>query len=251
MLTPAKRAAIAALVWVCGASVATAQIVVLSARGPSAAAFPPGAVLAPARVITLRAGDQLEILDAAGSHALSGPATITAGQITTGTKVAALQEIFRRANANRPGIAAVRGFTLDEGKPAPPAEVPPLWRLDVVAWQQAEPSDAHNFCVVRGHAPVLTRSGGGDGRLVIYQDGGKSSRTLAWPAGSRDLVWPSDLAYSDGQLFTLNLDAAGATQVRWRTIAPDASSLTELASALLDNGCYDQLDTLQSQVAAK
>lgn len=243
--------AVAAGLVFAAASAAGAQIVVLEARGPSSAAFPQGAVLPANRMISLKAGDHLEVLDAAGSHVLNGPVSMVAGQVDTGSKVA-LQEIFRRANASRPGIAAVRGFSLDEGKAAPPPEVPPLWRLDVVAWQQAEPSDSHNFCVQKGQAPVLTRAAaGGEGKLVIFDDASHASRTVSWPAGARDLVWPRDIAFSDGQLFGLNLDSAGATSVRWRTIPSEAASLTAIASALLDNGCYDQLDSLQSQVATK
>ena len=242
--------AAAALIVVFAASAAGAQIVVLEARGPSAAAYPQGAVLPANRIISLKAGDRLEVLDAAGSHVLNGPLTLPAGQVDTGSK-AALQDIFRRANANRPGIAAVRGFSLDDGK-SPPPDVPPLWRLDVAAGEQAEPADSHNFCVQQGQAPVLTRaSAANEGKLVISDDATHASRTVAWAAGARDLVWPRDLTFTDGQLFGLNLDSAGATMVRWRTIPSDGTSLTAVARALLDNGCYDQLDSLQSQVATK
>lgn len=232
------------------AGAAQAQIVVLSARGPSAGAFPQGSVLSPNRPISLRAGDQLEVLDAAGSHVLSGPATVSPGRIDAGSR-AGLQDIFRRANASRPSIAAVRGFSLDEGKPAAAPEAPPLWRLDVSAWQQAEPMDNHNFCVVRGQTPVLTRaSDKNDGALVIYRETDQSSRTVPWPAGANNLAWPAGLPIADNATYDLNLDAVGATKVRWRVIET-GGSLTKLAGALLDNGCYDQLDTLQSQVAAK
>jgi hypothetical protein len=233
------------------ASAASGQIVVLSARGPSAGAYPQGSVLAPNRAIALKAGDQLTVLDGAGSHLLSGPATITASQIDVGAR-AGLQEIFRKANASRPGIAAVRGFSLDEGKAAAPAaEAPPLFRLDVSAWQQAEPMDGHNFCVVRGQRPVLTRaSDHNEGSLAIVRDGEQSTHTVLWPAGSRDLAWPADLEVADGATYALNLDAAGATRVRWRLV-DGSGGLTQLASALLDDQCYDQLDALQSQVAAK
>ena len=254
MLSPAKSAAVAGLFWLCGASLATAQIVVLNARGPSAAAFPQGAVLAPNRMISLRAGDQLEILDAAGSHVLNGPTTVAAGRMDTGSK-AGLQDIFRRANASRPGIAAVRGFSLTEAAPPPaPAatEAPPLWRLDVSALQEGEPSDAHNFCVMKGQTPVLTRGAAkNDGSLVIYQEANQATRTVAWAAGVQNLNWPDALPVADGTVYDLNLDSAGAATVRWRTIPSGAASLTQLASALLQNGCYDQLDTLQMQFAAK
>lgn len=242
---------LAALGGVVAASAVAAQIVVLDARGPSAAAFPQGSVLPANRTLSLKAGDRLEVIDAAGSHVLNGPLTISAGKVDTGSKVA-LQDIFRRANANRPGIAAVRGFSLDEGKTPPPPEVPPLWRLDVSAWQQAEPTDSHDFCVQKGHSPVFTRAtSNAEGKLVISESASHASRTITWLAGARDLAWPHDIAFTDGQLFGLNLDSAGATMVRWRTIPAGQTSLTSVASALLDNGCYDQLDSLQSQVAAK
>jgi len=249
MKSPARSMVFAAVVWVCGAVAASAQIVVLNARGPSAGAYPQGAVLAAGRVITLKAGDQLEVVDAAGSHVLNGPLSLPAGQIASGSK-AALQDIFRRANASRPGIAAVRGFSLEEAKPPAPTDIPPLWRLDVPSWQQAEPSDARNFCVMRGQAPVLTRAAAGaEGKLVIYQDSTHATRVVTWPATARALTWPVNLSFADGELFSLNLDATGATQVRWRTIPAESPNLTSLAEGLLDNGCYDQLDTLQSQVA--
>lgn len=242
---------LAALAVVVAASGAAAQIVVLEARGPSAAAYPQGSVLSPGRMIALKAGDHLEVIDASGSHVLNGPAMMPAGQVDTGSK-AALQDIFRRANASRPTIAAVRGFSLDEGKAPPVPDVPPLWRLDVKAWQQNEPMDYHNFCVAAGHAPVLTRSATADpGTLEIYKESTKTTRSVTWPAGARDLTWPQDLTWTEGELFALNLDAAGGTEVRWRTVPASATSVTALAESLLDNGCYDQLDSLQSQVNAK
>ncbi len=251
MGSPAKTAAVAAMVWIVGLSAASAQVVVLNARGPSSASYPQGAVLAPGRLISLKIGDQLEVLDAAGSHVLKGPASLQAGQISTGSK-AALQDVFRRANASRPGIAAVRGFTLDDGRTPAPIEVPPLWRLDVVSWQQGEPSDPRNFCVERGRIPVLTRATtASEGRLAIYQDSTHVSRVLPWPAGARDIAWPNSLTHADGDLFSINLDDAGATTVRWRTVPAESANLTALATTLLDNGCYDQLDSLQTQVAGK
>jgi len=244
-----RRIAVTALCWSCGVSLAAAQVVVLDARGPSSSLYPQGAVLAPDRTITLKAGDQLEVLDAAGSHILTGPAVIRAGQVDTGAK-AALKDIFRRANASHPGIAAVRGFALqgdtppqtDAGAPAP------LWRLDVPTWQAAEPNDTPNFCVPQGHAPVLTRAAAqSQGSLVIYRDGSRMGKTLAWPAGAHDLPWPEALPVADGDSYALNLNASGATVVRWRLIPAQLGSLVDLARTFLDNGCYGQLDTLRTE----
>jgi hypothetical protein len=248
MVSALRQVAVSALCWWCGASLAAAQVVVLNARGPSSAAYPQGAVLAPDRTITLKSGDRLEVLDAAGSHLLSGPATIKAGAVDTGAR-AALKDIFQRANASRPGIAAVRGFTLQSETPVPQGpSMSPLWRLDVQAWQEAEPNDAHNFCVPAGRAPILTRDAAQySANLQIFDDTTHASRTFKWPAGMHDLPWPDDLSFSDGQTYGLNLNAAGATSVRWRSIPPSSRSLVDLARTLLDNGCYDQLDTLKAE----
>lgn len=252
MVSAFRRAAVAALCWSCGASLAAAQVVVLNARGPSSAAYPQGAVLPADRTISLKSGDQLEVLDAAGSHVLTGPATVKAGQVDAGTKVA-LRDIFRRANASRPGIAAVRGFSLQGETPAKAggaATASPLWRLDVPAWQAAEPNDAHNFCVPAGRTPVLTRGAAqAPGTLVIYRDGSNAGKTMPWPAGSHDLPWPESLPVADGDTYALNLNASGATMVRWRVIPAESASLVNLARALLDNACYDQLDTLKGEAA--
>ena len=252
MVSAFRRVAVSALVWCCGASLAAAQVVVLNARGPSAAAYPQGAVLPADKTIFLKSGDQLEVLDAAGSHVLSGPTTVKAGQVDLGAK-AALKDIFRRANASRPGIAAVRGFSLQsEAPPAEPAQTPPLWRLDVPSWQEAEPSDAHNFCVPQGRSPVLTRGAAmNPGTLVIYHEGSRNGRTLTWPAGAHDLAWPETLAIADGDTYALNLNASGATTVRWRVIPAASGTLVNLARTLLDNGCYDQLDTLKAEAAGE
>jgi hypothetical protein len=251
MRSPLRLAAVSALGLILGASFASAQTVVISARGPSAAAFPQGAVLPSSRPIVLRAGDRLEVLDAAGSHVLTGPASISPGQIDTSTRMA-LQDIFRRANASRPGIAAVRGFTLGgETPPAPPAEAAPLWRLDVAAWQQAEPTDTRNFCLASAQAPILTRSSAAaEGHLEVYREATRTARTLTWPAGAHELAWPSDLPLADSGVYDLNLDSAGGATVRWKQLPADAHSLVDLARGLLDNGCYDQLDTLKAQSAS-
>ncbi|HLZ83748.1 MAG TPA: hypothetical protein VKQ54_09295 [Caulobacteraceae bacterium] len=250
MVSGSTRVAVSALCWFCGASFATAQVVVLNARGPSSAAYPQGTVLPADRTIYLKSGDQLTVLDAAGSHLLTGPTTVRAGQVDTEAK-AALKDIFRRANASRPGIAAVRGFTLqDEAPVSQTPSMSPLWRLDVQAWQEAEPNDAHNFCVPAGRAPVLTREAAqNSASLQIFDDTTHASRTFKWPAGMRDMPWPDDLSFSDGQTYGLNLNAAGATSVRWRSIPPSSRSLVDLARTLLDNGCYDQLDTLKAEAA--
>ena len=251
MRLPLRAAVAAGILAMASASTAAAQIVVLEARGPSAAAYPQGSVLAPNRTISLKAGDRLEILNAGGSHVLNGPAMIVAGQVDGGSK-AGLQEIFRKANASRPGIAAVRGFSLDEGKtPPPPSDLPPIWRLDVAAWQMTDAGDSHNFCIAKGKRPVFTRpSAKAESTLVIYNAATHESRSLTWAVGARDLSWPSDMAYDGDGAYALNLDSTGSAPVLWRQIDAAAPSLIDLARSLLDNQCYDQLDSLQSQVVA-
>ena len=243
--------AVVAMAWMCGVGVAAAQTVVLSARGPSAGAYPQGSVLAPGRTIILKAGDRLEVLDAAGSHVLSGPLRLAAGAAAPGDKLA-LQDIFMRANASRPGIAAVRGFDLEAAPTESPPPTPPLWRLDIEAWHGAEPTDIRSFCIAEGTAPVLSRSSTSlAARLTISRTDGPEGRAAPWPAGVRDLAWPAGLPVTDGTEYSLSLDAQGATQVRWRTVPAGAGTLVGLARNLADRGCFDQLDALEAQVAVK
>lgn len=250
MTSPVRSIAIVGLLWAASVAAVDAQVVVLSARGPSASAYPQGAVVAANRVISLKAGDRLEVLDSAGSHVLVGPTSVTAAHVSAGTQVG-LQDIFKRANASRPGIAAVRGFSLDEPKPPPAPEAGPLWHADLTAWQQDESGDAHDFCILKSQAPVLMReTPTADGTLVIYDEATQQSQTIAWPAGKRELTWPASLPVADGAAYDLNLDAMGAARVRWRVVDPGVN-LTSLAASLLDKSCYDQLDALQTQLAAK
>ncbi len=63
-----------------GAGVAFAQVVVFSAHRPSSGSYPQGAVLRADKIITLKAGDSVELLDAVGSRVIKGPANVVAGQ---------------------------------------------------------------------------------------------------------------------------------------------------------------------------
>src|SRR4051812_44909148 len=61
------------------ASVASADILVLRADGPSAKSFPPGRRLPDNAALVLKASDQLVVLDSRGTRTIRGPGKFIAG----------------------------------------------------------------------------------------------------------------------------------------------------------------------------
>ena len=92
---------------------AQAQAVVIRSTGPSAAAYPMGRKLPAGAAVTLKAGDQITVIDQAGSRVLSGPGSfkldsaVNRGAGGANTALAAL--VARGAARTRTG--AVRGDT--------------------------------------------------------------------------------------------------------------------------------------------
>ncbi len=221
--------AAAALVFAGGAS---AQVVVLFARGPSAGAYPQGTVLPATKVLALKAGDQLELLDGAGSHVVTGPATIVAGHVDPKVRDQMIQ-LFLKAQQVRPGIAATRGFELQPKAPAG------LWQLDA--------SDSGVMCTVAGAPPVLWRSGAEGGTPVrIHRTRTDESRPVDWPAGAESADWPAGLPAVAGESYDVDLDDQSTVIVTLRAVAPPATGLKGLTGVLLDNGCFSQIDRLRS-----
>jgi len=223
------------------AGAAVAQVVVLSAQGPSSAAFPQGSVLPTNKVITLKAGDRLELLDGAGSHVITGPANVVAGHMDKGSE-ARLMDIFLKSQQARPGIAATRGFTLQ------PSDAPStgarLWQVDT--------TDGGSFCFAPGETPTLARGGSGSPtpvRIVRLATG--DSRTLAWAPGDVVANWPSNMPLQEGERYTITMDDGSVTPITWRSVDPSPNAMEGLASSLLDKGCHVQLDRLRAVVAAQ
>ena len=207
------------------ASAAAADILVVRSLGPSAKGFPPGKRLAETTRITLKANDQLVVLDGRGTRTIRGPGTFTAGVPQGATASAAPTQ--RRAR-----IGAVR--TLSGGE----LRSPTLWHVDV--------AKSTNFCVADPATLTLWRADpAAPVTLAITRAGDGATRRLAWEAGSSTLAWPADLQPSDGIEFRLSWQgAATPTVLKFKTLPQKPAGLEDMASSLIRNQCTAQLDLL-------
>ena len=222
-----------------GAGAAAAQVVVLFARGPSASGFPAGRVLPANQVINLKAGDQLELLDGSGSHVLTGPAVVTAGHVAPKVRDE-LIGVFLKAQKSRPGIAASRGLELSGGASVRPG----LWQADVGA--------DGAVCLAKGVTPTLWRGPStASASVAITRLATGETVRVVLPADRWTADWPAALPAGDGERYVLTLDDGSTTALAWTVLDPAPAALGDLAAALLDKGCYDQLGRVQSAFAAE
>jgi hypothetical protein len=187
-------------------------------------------VLPANRQLTLKAGDQLQLLDGSGSRIVNGPGNVVAGHIDERSR-ARMLDLLLKAREARPGIAATRGFE-------PPADqVPALWLLDI--------STDGNVCVVEGQRSGLFW---GDGahpppRHLTLTVAGRA-HAIDWPAGADSLRWPDDLPVGEGLTYSVTGADDQPRTVVVRTLAATHDSVDALAADLVAKGCYGQFDRL-------
>lgn len=206
------------------AGAAWADILVVRSSGPSARSFPPGKRLPESARISLRASDQLVVLDGRGTRIIRGPGTFTAGAPAAGRIASAAPIVQRRAR-----IGAVRGVGTGELRP------PSIWHVDVAR--------SSNFCVADASKVTLWRAdAAGALTLNIGGPGGRSKR-LSWQPGSSTLAWPSDLPVADGAEYRLSWSGGSVpTSLRFRTVPAKPAGLEDMAQTLIRNQCDAQLD---------
>ncbi|HEX8241568.1 MAG TPA: hypothetical protein VF574_17660 [Allosphingosinicella sp.] len=206
------------------ASAAAADILVVRSSGPSAKSFPAGRRLPETARISLKASDQLIVLDGRGTRIIRGPGTFTAGAPGPGRIASAAPAVQRRAR-----IGAVRGVETGELRP------PSLWHVDVAR--------SSNVCVADSSKVTLWRVDAA--RPITLDIGGPGGRTkrLSWQPGSTTLAWPSDLPVADGAEYRLSWAGARApTTLRFRTVPARPAGLEDMAQILIRNQCDAQLD---------
>ena len=221
------------------APAAGAQVVVLFARGPSAAAYPAGRVLPANQVISLKAGDQLELLDGSGSHVLTGPSVVTAGHVDPKIRDEVIG-VFLKAQHSRPGIAASRGLELSAGSTAKPG----LWQADV--------GGDGAVCLTRETAPSLWRGPATPtASVTITRLATGEAVKVALPADGWSADWPTSLPTGDHERYQLTLDDGSTGALVWILLDPPPVGMGGLAAALLDRECYDQLGRMEAAFAVE
>jgi hypothetical protein len=206
------------------ATAAAADILVVRSTGPSAKSYPPGRRLPESARISLKAGDQLIVLDGRGTRIVRGPGTFAAGASAAGRMASAAPVAGRRAR-----IGAVRG--VETGALRPPS----IWHVDVAR--------SSNVCVADPSKVTLWRAD--PAKAATLSIAARSGRTkqLGWQPGSSTLAWPSDLPVGDGAEYRLSgTGAAAPTTIRFRAMPAKPAGLEDMAQTLIRNQCDAQLD---------
>ena len=219
------RLALAALL-VSGAASAGANVLVVRSTGPSAGAYPAGRSLPDNAQIALRTGDTLVVLASGGTRTFRGPGTFSPSQaVQAGTRTTTA------ANGRRARIGAVRSAGIV------PASPTTIWHIDA--------SQSGNMCLADTSNVMLWRADTSQATSVTISGAGGSSRQVAWPAGEATLAWPSDLSISDGAQYSLaQPGVAVPSRVTFRTLSSQTDDLSEVAAALIERECQEQLDLL-------
>lgn len=233
----AAIAGMAAIAGVAGASSAIAQSVVVRSTGPSAAAYPQGRKLPANASVVLKGGDQVTVLDRAGTRVLAGPGTFTLNGAVNrdGGGTTALASMMARGGGARTRTGAVRGAgAAVEVAQAGPANV---WHIDV--------SKGGTYCVADPEAVILWRPDKtleGTGTL-LSQDG--STANVSWRAGNPLKLWPvASVPVTDGQTYTFTSPVGAPVKIRTMVLASVPDDEVEVAGVMAEKGCTAQLDLL-------
>lgn len=244
--TNARKSALAGIAAIAGlmlAGTSVAQSVVVRSTGPSAKTYPQGKKLPANSSVTLRAGDQVTVLDKSGTRVLAGPGTFALNSAVNrdasgGTALAAM---MTRGGGARTRTGAVRGATSAPVVTAPsgPENV---WYIDV--------SKGGTYCIADPATLVMwrpARTEEGTGKL-LSQDG--STADVTWRAGSALKVWPSaTVPVIDGQSYTFSNAVGAPVKIRTMLLATVPADEVEIAAAMAEKGCNAQLDLLASLAA--
>jgi hypothetical protein len=219
-----RRGALAALLAFTAVS-ATANVLVVRATGPSASAYPTGRSLPDNARITLRANDSLVILGAAGTRTFRGP-----GTFSPGTAARAGQAMAADASGRRARIGAVRNAGLVPRSPT-------IWHVDVTQSGTVCLASTSNVMLWRPDATAPLS-------LTVVAPGG-ASQTLSWPAGQATMSWPTSGQVATQGAYTFRQPGVAVpTQITFRALQSEPTNLQAVASALIQNGCQEQLDLL-------
>jgi hypothetical protein len=218
-----------------------AQAVVIRSTGPSAAAYPMGRKLPAGAAVTLKAGDQVTVIDQAGSRVLSGPGSFkldSAVNRDTGGANTALAALIARGGA-RTRTGAVRGETDVPTEAVRPDNV---WYVDV--------SRGGTVCIADPAQVVLwrpNRAETGNGTLFGADN---APAEVTFRAGSAIKLWPvATMPVVDGQTYRFTSPVGQTVKITTRLLGDVAEDPVAVAAMLAEKGCTAQMDVLASAPA--
>lgn len=221
---------------------AQAQAVVIRSTGPSAAAYPMGRKLPAGAAVTLKAGDQITVIDQAGSRVLSGPGSfkldsaVNRGAGGANTALAAL--VARGAARTRTG--AVRG---DTEVPTEAVRPDNAWYVDV--------SRGGTVCIADPAQVVLWRPNRAEtGNGTLY-GADNTPAEVTFRAGSAIKLWPvATMPVVDGQTYRFTSPVGQTVRITTRLLVDVPEDPVAVAALLAEKGCAEQLEVLSSAQAA-
>ncbi|HEY5070512.1 MAG TPA: hypothetical protein VII63_00630 [Caulobacteraceae bacterium] len=237
----ARALALGALTAAAIALPAAAQVMVVRAQGPSAAAYRAGTLLPANQPIQLAAGDHLTVLDGGGTRQFDGPGRFLTRQPSAQAK-SALTALLSQNPRTGHRLGAARGIGSPTAPARPLAAPANIWQIDL-----ALPGD---FCVAASQPIELWRRDTDAATVVITRMRDDSKRTLTWRAGEAALDWPVDLPLADGEAYLVSTTDGMDAGVIWRAVAPPSDDWIAFAGQLVQRGCYAQLDTLRVALGA-
>jgi hypothetical protein len=231
---------------------ASAKILIVSSRGPSADRLPPGTVLPEPLNLKLKAGDEVTLLDAIGVRHVSGPGTVKATPTVaaSSTMLDSLRTLFVTSKARRAQLAAVRtmagpsqSIAAESGPsgnaPQTGGEQPPnLWYVS---------ARAGNWCVPDPTLVELWRPSSSQGVELTVSALDGNSVSMRWPKGENVTVWPDAVGVRDGSQYALRLEDQPEAIVTLRVIPSVSDDLLGIAQQLFERQCDEQLLSLSEQ----
>lgn len=222
---------------------AHAQAVVIRSTGPSATAYPMGRKLPAGAAVTLKAGDQVTVIDQAGSRVLSGPGNFRIDNAVNrdaagGTNTALAALIARGGSRTRTG--AVRGDTEVPTEAVRPDNV---WYIDV--------SRGGTVCIADPAQVVLWRPNRAEtGNGTLY-GADNTPAEVTFRAGSAIKLWPvATMPVVDGQTYRFTSPVGQTVKITTRLLVDVPEDPVAVAAMLADKGCSEQLEVLSSAQAA-
>ncbi len=214
------------------AAPAVAAPMVVRAIGPSAAQYKPGQKLADNAALTLKAGDQVTILDARGTRSFSGPGSFRLAAASTAVTGTPFSDLLTQKAERRARIGAVRGpGTSYTGKPVPPG----VWAVDAGSSGTVCALDPTKVSLWRAD-PVAA------GTVTVARAAGGAGVALGYAAGQAVAAWPAALPIADGDSFKVSGGGSAAT-IKFRKLAA-APAVDALGAAFVENGCDSQFERL-------
>lgn len=230
---------------------AMAQAVVVRSTGPSAAEYPAGKRLPAGASVTLKGGDQVTVLDKAGTRVLRGAGSFAIDNAVNRDRGTAALLARSLSNPVAVRAGAVRGevSTLPGEEPIPVS----IWLADI----DAAGKGGGRVCLPRGSDLYLWRADSQARRFVWLgeADGGGTVR-VALPAHTSGVAWPKAmLALTEGHRYRVSdeglpgqADAGHSSEFELVMLEPEMvpANAAALGTLLLDNGCKAQFDWLAS-----